>query len=289
MTAQALFARQEEPTARAMLELLRAHYLPTSRPPAGIFAPEIQAPGGAGRADLIWQGCTSSTGHKLVGHEIKATRRDLRAELANGTKSDPWQRYCDLWWLVVPAPGLVDGLDLPPTWGVLAPPSGRRRTSMTVVVPAPELRPVEQAPALRTLATWLHWKLDAARTEASQHHGEMERVREMNRRLRLDAPPATAAADQPGQRLVAEIVARLGGVDFGGRIGTWDAHVNADDVVAALQDLGSLRGRALAIGYEVERAARGLHEALTALNPKTVAELGRAVARFAAAGSEVAR
>lgn len=291
MTTQASPDQQDKPTARGMIELLRAHYMPPSRPAAGIFASEIQAPDSERRADLIWQGCTAAAGRQLVGHEIKVTRQDLLAELTDPTKSDPWQRYCDRWWLVVPAPDLVDGLELPPTWGVLAPPSGRRRSSMTVVVPAPALRPAEQGPALRTLATWLHWKLNDARTTIAQRDAEIARqqatVNQLDERLAELQPRFASPARQRGQQVVAEIVRRLGGASPDGRVGTWEAEVSVDDVVAALSEYGALQARARDLAYRVRHTAQELQRALSGADPDQLKELATAVERFADAGNGV--
>ncbi len=142
-------------TEHSMVEMLRRHYVPDATKTAGVFAPEIQAPGPVQRrADLIWLGCTAAAGNRLVGHEVKVTRADVLSELADLTKSDPWQRYCDQWWLVIPHLSLIEGLELPESWGVVLPPSGRRTRSVTVHRKAPLLGPVEDMiTALKDLGT----------------------------------------------------------------------------------------------------------------------------------------
>ena len=147
-------------TARDVVEMLRRHYQPEGRPPAGVFAPEIQAPDGRRRADLIWLPTTiaGGRGRGLVGHEVKVTRPDVLSELADPAKADPWARYCDRWWLVVAEPELVEGLAIPDQWGIMAPPSGRRTRSMTILRDAPRLNPVDTAPALATLAAWMLYR-----------------------------------------------------------------------------------------------------------------------------------
>lgn len=220
-----------------LLDLLRRHYIADEDRPAGIFAPEIGAPNSSRRADLIWQATTASSGKPLIGHEIKVDRRDLINELADPTKSDPWQRYCNRWWLVVPHRSLIEGLELPPTWGVLTPPSGRRRRSMTVEVEAPELKPDEQTPAVLRLAEWLHWRLQDERREHQFDRHQLERARE---ELHTQVPDNAASVGREHQ-LVAEIVAGLGGVGLFGEIGRWDLKVEPADVIEALLDLGSVR------------------------------------------------
>lgn len=227
-------------TAHAMIGMLRRHYLPDETRPAGIFAPEIQAPGPTQRrADLIWLGCTAAAGSTLVGHEVNVTRGDVLNELADLTKSDPWQKYCDRWYLVVPHLSLIAGLELPESWGVMLPPSGRRTRSMTVHRPAPALRPAEQAPALKTLAAWQHWRLRDAHLTDVELRKRLERVERERRELELSAPRHL----DPRRDVVGQIVGALGGHYVGESIGTWKHQVKVDDVVAALKDLGAVYAR----------------------------------------------
>lgn len=243
-------------TAKDVITMLRRHYIADETRPGGIFAPEIQAPAGNRRADLIWQGCTASSGHELVGHEVKVTRADLLAELADPTKSDPWQKYCDRWYLVVLHPSLIDGLELPPTWGVMAPPSGRRTRSMTVTVKAPKLKPAGQAPAYATLATWLHWRLHNTTTNYDRDKIELKRLRDECNDLRLRAP---AVRKSGAQRLVEDIVSKLG--ESGGSLGGWDSRVDVDDVVTALRDLGAMKYRQ----HDAEQTERYILQNLAAI------------------------
>lgn len=229
-------------TARDLVTALRRHYIPDETRPGGIFAAEIQAPGSTRRADAIWQGVTASSGLTLIGHEVKVTRADVLVELADPTKADAWLRYCDRWWLVVAHPSLVEGLDLPDTWGVLAPPSGRRRRSFTIVHPAPRLRPAEKGPALRTLATRLHWDGHRKAGELTRARGDIERLQAENRRLEQQVPHGERSRSAERRHdVIARIVDELGGPWGEDTIGTWDCQVDVAQVVAALRDLGQLR------------------------------------------------
>lgn len=228
-----------EATARDMLDMLRRHYLPDGRQPGGIFAPEIQSYDGARRADLIWLGVTAGGGRRLIGHEIKVTRSDVLAELADPAKSDPWQRFCHEWWLVVLHPSLVDGLELPPTWGVMAPPSGRRTRSMTIVHKAPRLKPYPQAPALQTLATWLHWRHHNTAEDLARARRDVEALREQCHQLEQRVPRESPTVSRE-REVVDQIVRALGGVQ-GGSIGDWYSEVSVEDVVAALKELGNVQ------------------------------------------------
>lgn len=251
--------RKPSTTSADVLALLERHYLPDPTRPAGVFAPEIQAPVGSRRADLIWMGCTTA-GRDLVGHEVKVTRADVLAELADLTKADAWQRYCDRWWLVVPHVSLIDGLEIPDTWGVMGPPSGRRTRSMTVHRPAPRLAPADQGPALRTVATWLHWRHHRLTEAADTTRREVDHLRVSNADLRRRVAPEPAGQARE-DAIVREVLRRLGGAQSNNPevIGDWDTRVSVDDVVAALVDLGSVYRTAARVadeaGYTIDQLA----------------------------------
>lgn len=266
-------------TARDMLDMLRRHYLPEGRQPGGIFAPEIQAPASTRRADLIWQSVTAAGGNGLIGHEVKVTRADVLNELADPAKSDPWQRYCDRWWLVVAHPSLVEGLDLPPSWGVMAPPSGRRTRSMTVVLQAPQLKPADQAPAFATVAKWLHWRHYDQVTKVASLEKEAERLRRLNDDLRTRSPFQSPHKTRT-EEAVRQILVGLGGVQPGGRVGDWQHEVTVEDVIAALRDLGSVYSQAQSMRYQFRRVQQALKDLTAPIDARSVAEFDAAVAKF---------
>jgi hypothetical protein len=76
-----------------------------------------------------------SRGIELHGHEIKVSRSDWLKELKDVHKSQPVQRYCDRWWLVVADPEIVQPGELPPMWGFMAVKGGR----LVAVKEAPKL------------------------------------------------------------------------------------------------------------------------------------------------------
>lgn len=161
-------------TAKDMVELLRSHYLPQGRPAGGIFAPGIGSPNGNRVADAIWQATTRSGGLLLVGHEIKVSRADVAVELADPSKAEAWMQYCDQWWLTVSDPKLVEGFDIPDAWGIMSPPSGRRKRSMTIIKEAPLLKPVNKEPALVRLLTWHDYKQKDSRQELIREKDMLE-------------------------------------------------------------------------------------------------------------------
>lgn len=241
--------------AGELLALLRRHYVPESRPPGGVFAPEIESPDGKRRADAMWMPTTWAERGQLVGHEIKVTRADVLAELADPTKADAWARYCTRWWLVVADQKLVEGLDVPETWGVLAPPSGRRTRSMTVVREAPKLQPADPARAFQRMAVWLAHRAHDAEASLARQQETARRVEEsLQRQLReLRAAGARVGPVDPLEELVRRVAERVR-LDL--RDGAWRvSDVDEDAVVAGLLDLGQVQGA-------TERARRSLSTAV---------------------------
>jgi hypothetical protein len=64
-------------TAHTVTELLRQHYNPDGRALSHLFMPEIGAPGGRRRADLLVApiSIAGSAANTLIGHEIKVPAR----------------------------------------------------------------------------------------------------------------------------------------------------------------------------------------------------------------------
>lgn len=73
------------------------------------------------RADAVAMALWPSLGLEVHGYECKVSRGDVRKELIDVQKNEPVGKYCDFWWLVISDPSIIDGLMLPPTWGVLVP------------------------------------------------------------------------------------------------------------------------------------------------------------------------
>lgn len=161
--------------ARDVINLLRGHYNAPNRPIGWLFAPEIQAPNSTRRADLITAPLTRSGGSGLVGHEVKVSRSDVLAELADPTKHDDWAKYCDYWYLVVSDPALVDGLDIPEHWGIMSPPSGRRTRSMTLIRKAPRLSPIDGVDGWAKLARWKTFQAEDKISSAERDEAYLKR------------------------------------------------------------------------------------------------------------------
>lgn len=128
-----------------LLDQLRGHYIAeTTQPGAragGVFAHEVSpngAWGGPGirRVDALYAGFTSASGRILVGHELKVSRADWRAELAKVGKADDWADACHQWWIVAPSTDVVPPEELPDGWGLMLPPRTTRGRRMQIAVKA---------------------------------------------------------------------------------------------------------------------------------------------------------
>lgn len=112
-----------------MVDLLREkHPLSTFGPndamaPSHVVLHEV-APGtgwsgGSGWADVLVLSCWHSNGYTLTGYEVKASKADLKRELADLSKHQRLARYCDAWWLLAWDDNVLDGQTLPEDWGVM--------------------------------------------------------------------------------------------------------------------------------------------------------------------------
>lgn len=171
--------------AAQLVALLERDLIRKKEAPSGIFMVEVGSPDGRRRADALFiQGVG---GKGIDGYEIKVSRADLRAELADPSKVDSWKRYCRRWWLAVPDDKLLDGMDIPEDWGIKVAPSAKNRVAFTVVRPAPLLEPHDIGPALGRIATvWAYRMRDSredVRRAAAAEELACKRVREMEARL----------------------------------------------------------------------------------------------------------
>ncbi len=74
----------------------------------------------------------------MNGFEIKVSRSDWQKELADPSKAEAVCKYCDRWWIVAGAVGIVRLEELPPTWGLMQP----KGNGLTIVKHAPDLKPI---------------------------------------------------------------------------------------------------------------------------------------------------
>lgn len=85
---------------------------------------------GSRRVDVLAVGMWAKTRYLTHGFEIKVSRSDLLAELADPTKAAAGMAICDRWWLALGDPALLrDGDELPESWGIV----GCRGRGLTVI------------------------------------------------------------------------------------------------------------------------------------------------------------
>lgn len=267
-------------SASDVTAMLRRHYLPDSKPAGGIFAAEIGAPDGRRRADLIWLPTTTAGGTGLIGHEVKVTRSDVLAELADPTKAESWAQYCERWWLVVADPALVDGLDVPHAWGVMAPPAGPRRRTMTIVRPAPPLDPKEPGRGMRRVAAWQFYgdrdRLQELTLERNQLRRGVDRL--TNQLVAVEA--AAGAGNGTDRHRAAKVGAILHRVERELRDRGTYLEPTEDEVVQALIDLTATRSAEQHLRADAVRLVnevRGLTEPFKYHEQELRQVLGRAV------------
>lgn len=98
--------------------------------------------GNSGRCDLLAINTWQSRGMELIGHEIKVSLSDWRAELAQQDKAERFARYCRRWYVAVPAELAAKIKDeVPPVWGLLSV-SAKGRCTEVIAAPRRDPEPV---------------------------------------------------------------------------------------------------------------------------------------------------
>src|SRR5258706_2777904 len=97
---------------------------------------------GTGYADALAMSIWPSRGISLHGFEVKRSRSDLLKELRDENKANHFLKYCQHWWLVVSDVKFTEGVEVPATWGILAP----RNQVLYQIKPAPKLEPEPWTP-----------------------------------------------------------------------------------------------------------------------------------------------
>lgn len=192
---------QDKTTAHDVLQALRHDLIRDDYFPGGLFYAELQAPSADRRIDALW---VEKFSGKVLGYEIKVTRQDLMAELAQPEKCDPWKRYCDQWWLAVGDPAIIAGLEdqIPEDWGICTPPTAANRRKMTVLRPAPKLASVDKTPLLGKIAGVAG--RDIADAQMKQRNAESH-----EERLRADIRQLQAALHDAGATKESATIADL--------------------------------------------------------------------------------
>ena len=123
--------------AHDLIDLLAIRY----PPPEWAFFPQARDSTGyvSRTADAVVMNLWPSRGLEVHGFEVKVDRGDWLKELKTPEKATEIQKYCDRWWVVVPEKGIVQGGEIPPTWGLLVVSGGFLRCG----VEGPKLNPVD--------------------------------------------------------------------------------------------------------------------------------------------------
>jgi hypothetical protein len=182
-------------TADAVLNALEHDLIRRPEAPAGLLLREIGAPDGLRRADAIW--LPAGHGYGLTGFEVKVSRADVITELASPHKCESWKKYCRYWWLVVADAALIEGLDVPASWGVKTPPTQKNRRAFTVLKPAPELHPAELGPAITRLGSVWAYERYRERDQARRDKHTLETLRGTIRNLEDRLRDAGVATGDP--------------------------------------------------------------------------------------------
>ncbi len=199
-------------SAGDLMNRLRVRY----SPPSFAFLPQVANGTGSHKsrtADALAMSLWPSRGLELHGFEIKVSRTDWLRELKEPAKADAIGRYCDRWWIVVPAKEIVKPGELPKGWGLLV----SRGMGLASVI---EASLIETEPVSRTfLAAVL-------RVAAGPGQAEVAAASEAGYRLGLEAGEKSAdRSRESGAR--EEAVARKAIVDFelasGIKISEWSA------------------------------------------------------------------
>lgn len=269
-------------SARDMEAMLRAHYVPETKDrfarTGGVFAAEVGMNGswggqGSRRCDALYAGFTAASSRILIGHEIKVSRSDWRAELQQLDKADAWADACHAWYIVAPSTDVVPPEELPDGWGMMLPPKTSRGRRMTVKVKARVKR--DHSPpwwAVRSLMARLDTLAHAERLEQVERLVSAEVERRHEARKRVEGRRLSSNEEQKLQA-VAELEQRmgceLGQVEFG-RIATPElmaealqrvkdehrAHRNLGHAITGLESVQ----QSLAAALERLRAATGEEE-----------------------------
>jgi len=136
--------------------------------------------GNDGQCDFVAVNTFQSRGLEIIGHEIKVSASDWKAELANPEKAEKFARFCRRWYVVVPSELAAKmAHEVPPAWGLkVLTASGKIREAQKPTIRA-EVEPLPWS-------WWVGWiaqidrqhKRDAPRKVAELLVTEQQRVRD---------------------------------------------------------------------------------------------------------------
>lgn len=152
--------------------------------------------GNHGQCDFLAINTWRSRGLELIGHEVKVSLSDWKAELADPEKAERFARYCRRWYVAAPSK-LASKIkhEVPPAWGLLSISDAGRATETV----KPKAREPEEVPVW----WWIGWLAQIDRQHKRRlpqlirdgMQGERERIREeaeLEARLRSERREAQA-------------------------------------------------------------------------------------------------
>lgn len=227
-----------------------------------VYLTEVTAPGHSGRrADAVHIGLWASRGAGTVEVcELKISRADWLKELKEPKKAEAWWPHCNIFWLVVPGPGIVQDGELPKGWGLMMP-GGRGRRFKVVV--QPEERKFEITPALlRTLLT----NTETTRTKALQKQDRMLRQKFYEQEQQVRRQRGTFSEKDRRRLELLDRLEKALGTELSDY--AWEGRLTPEGAAETLQALAQGRAaldrakdRAESAVRELDRTARGAQEA----------------------------
>lgn len=252
-------------TSSDLMEMLRASMNAPSRPSPGYLVGEIEAPDSLRRADALFLPLGHERRGQIHGYEFKISRADLRTELLDPMKADPWLRYCNTWTLFVSNAEIINGFEIPESWGIVAPPARPRSRALTVIRPAAKLTPIDQTRAFGKIIARLYYGGDGYTDErVKSMHERLESYEQQTielARRATDAERRLATADpsqrNPNRELIDEIVAgvaRAWTPDYRRTIERY----TSERLIEMLSDVAALEGLRDRLAEQAERDLQDL-------------------------------
>lgn len=241
--------------------MLDRHYYLDEKPWAGVGIQEIQSPCQTRRADYLYVPCTTGGGMgDLIGHEIKVTRADVLNDISDPTKADAWAKYCTAWYLVVSDAAFVEGLDVPPAWGILAPPPKANGRRMRVIRPAPRTQSQSHELALKHIVKHMnnHMGERLRKSERMEQHykEQLAKAHQQVKELRIE----NASFDPHDRSILGrrkQLIELLVLLDQA-TAHDWQWQDDNETIVQAIVDSGQVARISKQVATEIERTIRDL-------------------------------
>lgn len=213
--------------------------------------------GNDGSCDFLAINTYHGRGMELIGHEVKVSMTDWKAELAQPEKAERFARYCRRWYVAVPA-ALASKIkhEVPPAWGLLSL-SDKGRWTETIKAPP---RSPETVPEWWWIGWLAQFDRQAKRAVGAQVRAAVEiEQTNVNEQIKEAVGRRTEAVIERHKRLTenAEALREATGIDL---FHVWRGNF---DRLAQMYDLARARGS------EVDAVVREMRSAADALEGLT--------------------